>query len=228
MSRFHRRGRQTHGALCLPALHFARSPFHYRCLLSDTSDPGYRLDLLKDSFGETVEISFTIPNACVVRSDCSVCRLQMEDGLPRFHRHRHQTSIVFQKTQAMTVFIILNEQLIGSSKHGGVVCFWNSLRVLKFLFGASFETVSASVLAATFQMACWTSMGEMRQLGSDSTNESSFIQPSLRVVANPSIVRTHWSNNGHAARILGRPISCATAIPAVAFLKFFPINFSNR
>jgi hypothetical protein len=34
-------------------------------------------------------------------------------------------------------------------------------------------------------------MGEMRQLGNDRKNKSSFIQPSLRVSANPSIVRTH-------------------------------------
>ena len=130
MSRFHRHTSQPHGALCQPALHSARSPSHYRCLLSDTSGRGYRLDLLKDSFGETVKISFTVPNACVMPPDYSVCRSQMEDGLPRFHRHRHQTSIVIQKTQAMTVFIILNEQLIGSTKHGGVECLGNSLRPL--------------------------------------------------------------------------------------------------
>ena len=92
------------------------------------------MELFKDGFCEIVEISFTIPDARVVRPDCSVCRLQMEDGLPRFHRHRHQTSIVFQKTQAMTVFIILNEQLIGSTKHGGVECLGNSLRPLVVCF----------------------------------------------------------------------------------------------
>ena len=33
--------------------------------------------------------------------------------------------------------------------------------------------------------------GEMLQLGNDRKNKSSFIQPSFRVSANPSIVRTH-------------------------------------
>lgn len=122
-----------------------------------TSSPGIRYgvkssplaaglgpDPFEDAVSQGCEVTVAISDSFTMRSNSSVCGLQKEHRLSRFHCQWHQTSIIPQSCHA--VRIILHAQVIqmtflcnrfavfrGNSIHPSLVCFHRAVGPVRVL-----------------------------------------------------------------------------------------------